>query len=246
MKIVAYYIGENVGNFIQSSMKSLLTFIDFILFIDGGSTDNTLEKIRELNDERIEILKIPYEHWSSEANGNQRNNALNFLKEKFKDEEDIWVLRIDPDEVLDDNGWRLKQLIEYGNRFGIDAFHLKMEHCIWNLGLIDATRPEHFVPFGFFKLNKSLIYPNVEHPVLCGVKGKIENSDICTLWHFRECLQLFEFEKKFQNNFEKSNMHTQEELLKWYYMMILGTYPTRKLDNVDRLPNSIKERFLRK
>lgn len=244
MKIVAYVLGENVEKYIQPCLKSLLSFCDYILYLDGKSVDKTIEKVMQLNDERIEIRTIPFEHWSKEANGKQRNNALNIIKEKFKGEKDVFVLRIDADEVVDDNGFRLKELAEYGLKNDIGAFNINMEHFIYNLGLLDNTMNRHYVPLAFFKLTNYISYPEVEHPCLSNIKGRVKDSDICTIFHLRHALQLFDMKERYLNNLEKSNMHNKQFLDAWYKNLIFGTYLVKRLDDIKRLPKQLKEEFL--
>ncbi|MDI6730514.1 MAG: hypothetical protein QMD06_03115, partial [Candidatus Altarchaeum sp.] len=127
-EICVYYIGENNEDFVTMSLRSVLEFADHVIFLEGHHDPNeetlTVKAIQSLNDERIEIHRIPFEHYHLGANGRQRNRALDIIKEKWPSS---WVLRLDPDEVVDENGYKLRQLAEWGEQNGIFCFNLKME-----------------------------------------------------------------------------------------------------------------------
>ncbi len=71
--VTAVYNGEK---YIENSVRSILnqTFKDFeYLIIDDGSTDNTLEKLQQINDSRIRILQ--------QSNQGQTNALINGIKQ---------------------------------------------------------------------------------------------------------------------------------------------------------------------
>ena len=88
--VTAVYNGEK---YIESSVKSILNqpFEDFeYLIIDDGSTDNTLEKLQQINDSRIRILQ--------QSNQGQTNALINGIKQANGE----LIARLDADD--DSNG----------------------------------------------------------------------------------------------------------------------------------------------
>ena len=237
-KLVVVIMGQNVEKFIGMCLSSVKD-ADAIIYCDGGSTDGTLDKVDKFFrfDAPIpsKIIKNNYNQEDLTMNGKQRNFYLDYLKEHHLGD---WCLCLDADEILEDFGIQnIKQAMQGATPMLLSPI---IHHFVGDLGHEDNTRDQHFAPNRLFCITKDLTYPEVEHPVLQG-KAQTGNIDV-NLWHFRECLGVFETNKKWINNMKKSNMHSEEQLRQWQRDMLFGNYP-RKRVHYDQLPSAIREKF---
>jgi glycosyltransferase involved in cell wall biosynthesis len=237
MKLSIAYIIENEENeFFRMSLKSVLPIADEIVIIDGGSIDGTFKLLDEFKDERIKVIHKPYLHNDKGANGLQREEYLKWVTGD-------WVLVLDGDEILSDNGFLLKEVYA-NNKEGIDVYSVQMVHFIGNLSKRDATfggtpqlspNYKHHVPRRFFRRTPNLSYPHVEHPTLEGFPGKESNIDDVIIYHMGYLKGLDDIIAKYKNHLTKSNIHNPEFLKWWKNAHLLGQYPVAdiKLEDIN-------------
>ncbi|WP_069789917.1 glycosyltransferase family 2 protein [Cyanobacterium sp. IPPAS B-1200] len=87
--IIPVYNGEKT---IQETIKSVLqqTFTDFeLIIINDGSTDNTLEKIAQIEDDRVKVLSFANQGVSAARNLGIANSQGDYLA--FLDTDDLWT-----------------------------------------------------------------------------------------------------------------------------------------------------------
>lgn len=241
MKLITTYIVYNENNlFFKGSLESVLPHVDGVVIIDGGSKDGTLEYLDNLNNNKIHVIHVPYRHDLKEANGMQRNEYLKWIGRIFG-YEDTWVLVIDGDEILADDGYLLREIASNPFIFEnerIYVYSLQMVHFIHNLGHIDSTLNggpavdptwKHFSAPRFFKLTPELYYDEVEHPLLRGWNGKQVGLDNPILYHLGYVKGMESIIKKGQNHRNKSNIHTPEFLTWWIQSHLSGSYPVRDI-----------------
>ena len=227
-------MGQDCKKFIKMSLESVKG-ADNIVYIDGGSTDGTLEFIEAINPD-VRIIHNLFDQDDVGMNGKQRNCYLNYVKEKFPDE---WVLAIDADEVVGDV-YKLKEFVQKAPP-GLYSVH--MRHFQNDLGHEDATRDKHFVPNRLFKVSEAHMYPEVEHSVLIPKnKDNMFSTDVTTIWHLAYIPNLFEIVKRYDNHMRKSNIHTPEFLDDWKDAHLLGIYPRKPVDVTD-IPSVILKNF---
>jgi hypothetical protein len=107
---------ENDGIRLRLSLDSILGWADKIVIVYSPSADNTLEEIKRLNDERIEIIESQYEHDYKGADGKQRNVYLDYIKKNY---EGYWGLVLDADEIISSGDMKkIKELIEDNEHIG--------------------------------------------------------------------------------------------------------------------------------
>lgn len=244
VKLIIAMLAGNCENTIGMTIKSVLNMADeFVIIYDTTSKDKTYDIIEEFRIKypgKFTIIRRDYEHnpLIKNSNSNARNCYLNYLKDNFDGE---WCLVLDGDECVSDFN---KAFLE---QFKDEKLLLspRIHHFVFNLGHEDATRDKHYVPNRLFKIDKSLVYPEGEHPVLVSKnmpEWKIGNIEYPIIWHFREASHIFDILKKHKNNWEKSNIHSKNYLLWWYYSMLFGSYPVKKT-YYGELPQVIKEEF---
>jgi len=223
-EIVAAYIILNEDNiWFKASLQSVLNFVDRVLIIDGGSTDGTLDLIDSFHSPKIIVIHSPWQN----NDGHQRNQYLKFLSMIA---DDAWVLVLDADEVLSDNGDKLREIAEKCNKNGPFIFNPRMEHFIGNLRWINNRAPKHYVPRRFFKFRSNLFYDTTQHPVLRGFPEveEIPNLDDVIIFHYGACKGIEKAIKMYPINLKRSKMHTPEfakQLMDWE---VFGDYPVRE------------------
>ena len=206
-----------------------------------------VKKDRKYRQNFIEIIENKYNQEDKGMNGKQRNFYLNYLKENYPED---WCLVLDADEVLEDFGIeKIRHIISNEKSSGI-IFSPRIHHFIGDIGHEDYTKETHYVPNRLFKINEFLEYPEVEHPVLQSTIVRAKDVDLLWgfssvdvhIWHLRECLGIFNTQKKHENNTNKSNMHNKEYLDWWHKSMLFGNYP-KKVVYYGNIPTPIKKRF---
>lgn len=242
-KINIAYIGENTERFIGMSLESIKNIAKKIIFVDGGSKDNTIKIVKNFCNEhhiKLKLIREKFKHEYTGANGFQRNIYLKYLINTHKNE---WCLVLDPDEVVSDNAEDILKITEELNRRTIEIASIKMRHTIGDLGHEDVTVNEHWVLNRLFKVSDDLFYPETEHPVLSFKKDKLSVliKDI-TIWHLAYSSSAFELHKRYLNHKKKSEIHSKQFLDWWYLSHISGTYPKKQID-ITELPTSVKQRF---
>lgn len=237
-KLVVVIMGQDCEKFIDLALESVKE-ADAVVYIDGGSLGDTLKIVRhykKMYNHNFTILSNNFDQDDPKMNGIQRNTYLNYIKERYFDD---WCLAIDADELVAD----IEDVKKAINSMPGGVYSVKMRHFIGDLGHEDATSEEHFVPNRLFKISCTDKYPEVEHPVLQAKEGvQVGRTKCTTIWHLRECLGIFETYSKYESNLIKSNMHTKEQLDKWYYLMIRGQYPKKEVGWYE-LPQVIRKRF---
>ena len=222
---VCYIVGKGEAEWLQLSIESVDYLADeFVFILDEHVDYDTKIMLRELSDERYKIIN---HRWITV--GDQMNQ---FFKYATGD----WILQLDCDEILGDTGYLLRDYMEGEH----DCYDLRMVHFVYNFGLVDATKPEHFVLRRFYKKTDSLSYPSTEHAVLQGVRNPGIIKDV-TIYHFCHAKRMMRHVKTYEKNLERSRIHTKEFLDWWYKSILLNKYPVKPYDG--DYPAPIKRRF---
>lgn len=251
IKIVCMIMGGNCKNTMDMCIESIIE-VDKIYFLyDTNSIDNTKEKLsnwKNLLNDKLEIWERPCGYHNLEdinANSDARNYYLDKLKVLYPDG-NVWCLVIDADEVVANMNWLL-EIVKNSEPTPNQKIILspRIHHFVYNLGFEDATKDKHYVPRRLFLINNTLFYPNSQHPVLQSTDmGSVINMpmEILHIWHFRECLGVFEYLEKNNININKSDIHTPGYLNWWYNSMLFGSYPVKRVD-YGEIPFVIKKYF---
>ena len=225
--IVAYIILNEDNIWFKASLQSVLHFADRVLIIDGGSTDSTFDLIDSFHSPKITAIHCPWQN----NDGHQRNQYLRYLCETYQITRDnTWVLVMDADEVLSDNGDKLREIAEKCNEKGPFIFNPRMEHFIWNLKWINARAPKHYVPRRFFKFRPNLFYDTTQHPVLRGFPEveEIPNIEDVVIFHYGACEGIEKAIKMYPINLKRSQMHSPEFAKQLMDFEVWGSYPVKE------------------
>ncbi len=241
-KLVVVVMGENCERTIDMCLESVKE-ADAIVYCDGGSDDDTMDKIGEFNGLGDHVLcaviNNDYNQQDKGMNGKQRNFYLDYIKKNYPD---YWCLVLDADEVVSDLN-EIKKFIQVMPR---GVYSPKMRHLIGDLSQEDATKEEHFVLHRLFHISMADYYPEKEHPVLIPAQeNKVipyGGTDCTTIWHLAYCPGIFDIKKRYENHSKKSTIHTAEYLKNWYHQHLFGKYPTKSVNPID-LPKSLLDNF---
>ncbi len=250
MNLIACYLAGNCEQYMDMSLESIEGHVDkTIVVYDTSSKDNTHQKLLEwqqkVGEKDFIILEREYEHDVKclNANANARNFYLKYLQKNYKND---FCLVLDMDEVANEHIKDLKIMLEKHDKEDMCfLFAIKMEHFIQNLSHVDSTQSEHFVKNRLFKIIDDLHYPDGVHTVLnyTGTK-KLFYGEITSLilYHTSYINPLFDIKRRYISNMNRSNIHDEHYLDWWYFSLLTGDYPTRKI-NITTLPEPIKKTF---
>ena len=125
LKISAFIVTLNEASHIQKAVDSL-SFVDEIIVVDSGSTDNTVELAKAAG------AQVHYNPWS--GYGAQKKFALNLCKHE-------WCLNIDGDEIIPQPlAAEIIQAIEAGEA---DVIRLHFNNVFMGSPLSDASHKIH-------------------------------------------------------------------------------------------------------
>jgi len=254
-KLVVCYIGQDCQEFLPLSLDSIKEYADAMVFVDGGSKDNTLDILDKhgfypydyidhadryfKENETRHLIPRDYDQKDKGGNGRARNCYLEFIKKHYNG---WYCLVLDPDEVVDDNFKKFKENYDW-DKMNTDILSLHMRHLINTFGFEDATLQTHFAPHRFFKISDDLFYPETEHPVLSSnQQKKYGASTIFTIWHLRHVRDMFRIKNKYDTDRQRSTSHTPEMLRAYYINHLFGRYPVNPINPID-LPKVIKDHF---
>jgi len=228
---VVSIIGEE-EEFVEACVRSAMRIADEIILVyDPKARDATKDIITELArfDDRIKIIMHKWVEGSD-----QKHYAM---KQATKD----WILFLDSDEILDDEAPTIiKETIENNKDF--DAFAIKGHHYIYNLGLEDASLPEHYWVGRLVKNTDNLSFKKgQQHAILEGYKKQGQINKTC-VHHYGYCKNVQRVMNMFLENMMKRQLHSPEFLVQWKNSHIMGTYPVKPC-TVDQHPRLIREKF---
>jgi len=88
--ITVHCICKNEERWIWYSLMSVIDYVDKILIFDTGSTDNTVDIIKSINNPKIELSEV------GNVNAKQFTNLRNWQLENTKTD---WIMVLDADEI---------------------------------------------------------------------------------------------------------------------------------------------------
>ena len=98
MRLTACLVCFNEERWIDICIESMLPYVDEIICIDGGSTDNTINIIKQYPKVKYYIITQPPQRYKEYAEGERRNIINDLAKGE-------WIIHMDCDELFEDSVW---------------------------------------------------------------------------------------------------------------------------------------------
>lgn len=177
-------IVKNEEKYIAKSIDSVKNIVNEIVIVDTGSTDSTLEILKNYN------VKLYNYKWE-----NDFASARNFAVNKVKSD---WILFLDADEILDEAS--KDNLINYINRTNLDGCHF----IVYNYRSENQNDFTIHYAFRLFRNNRGYYYKGKIHEQIYNEKyknitSKFSNEDII-LHHYGYSVEVLEKKDKRSRN----------------------------------------------
>lgn len=98
MRLTACLVCLNEDRWIDICIESMLPYVDEIICIDGGSTDNTINILKKYSKVKYYIVKQPPQRYKEYSEG-ERRNIINDISHGE------WIIHMDCDELFEDSVW---------------------------------------------------------------------------------------------------------------------------------------------
>jgi glycosyltransferase involved in cell wall biosynthesis len=169
--LVGCMMAMNAAEVLTLSLPSLRASTDEVVFVDGGSTDDSRAIAVRMG---ATLVDSP---WPGH-NATQRQVYLDHLQHRLRDRSDVWAVVLDSDEVL--AGRPVRDLVGDLEHAGHDfAMVARMWLVDTKSGLrYIASRP-HYPDFQLrvFKVGPGLSYTGKVHEVLHGLRSGVKTRD---------------------------------------------------------------------
>jgi len=163
MKVSFAAIILNEEDYIEKMLNNIIGKVDEIVIVDGGSTDKTLDILKDYPNIKL-FEKVFNYHY-----GDQRNFAI--MQTIYP-----WILMLDADEILENEFWEL--LPSLINQDKYDAYGIPRKNFIDNK-FCEETYPDYQVRL--FRRYCRWIYP--VHEELVGFKSSKQLN--CHILHYK-------------------------------------------------------------
>lgn len=126
MLVSSYTLCKNNDDTIRSTLKYAVDSFDDIVIVDSGSTDNTINIIKEFAQEHSKINFIEHEIEDKDL-----VNQFNFALRQCKGD---WLIRLDSDEIYSFSDWNLflLQLDRLTWQLHFHTYHLQKDSFHYN------------------------------------------------------------------------------------------------------------------
>ena len=167
MKVSGYIITKNNGRSLKWALESVYKYLDEIIIVDSGSTDNTVEIAKQYTD------KIYFNEFKDFSD--QRNFAI---KKCTGD----WIFTMDADEVMGENFFNI---FKYLKNSKYKAFLLPRYNLVDINPCVFINGPDHYSEWQvrFFKNDGICYYENPVHHQLKNCKPRLKIPYI-NIFHF--------------------------------------------------------------
>ncbi|NDY96303.1 glycosyltransferase [Wenzhouxiangella limi] len=127
--VTAMVVAFDEEEWVYESIQSILPYVSEVVFVDDNSTDDTLDRVRSIKNEKVRVYC--YEQHGISSLGDLKN----FAQEKASNP---WVIRWDADFIAYDHIGRL--FSDIGNRF--DSYLLSGPNLSGDINHQPRKRPE--------------------------------------------------------------------------------------------------------
>lgn len=220
MKISVSTIVLNEAEYIENALSSC-SFADEIIIVDGGSTDETVEKIISLNDKRIKIVKSQWENDFAK----QRQISL-------KNCTGDWIIRIDADEVFSEEFE--KNIRDYLQKTTVSAVTIRQCNLVGNIHFYSKTYDNFESSPRIFKNIPGLEWKNKIHEVITGIKGLLAQWDVYVVHYGFLNKKRYNSKAEFYSKINGSGFDKKENLI--YRDYNINPRPERSYEKKKLIP----------
>ena len=172
-------MGQDCERTLALAIKSIKEECSHVYFMDGGSTDKSIEIAKELG------AKV----WQNKWDPMQPNMAGIHKKLMFDQAKKLhpgeWCVYLDADEMIEEFGLkRFKKFIEdTPEEELLNVYSVRMRHLIYNFIHEDNTKEDHSTHGRFFKLIDDVTIPPGNHVFFIDTKNKYFQTNNIIFWH---------------------------------------------------------------
>lgn len=217
----------------KESLTSLAGLVEYTVLALGKSEDGTEENLNEINN-----LEVIHTEWDENLRksglilSQQTNLALDYLRNKTKEEKDAWGFYLQADEVIHEKDYdTIKRDIEFADKNGYDAVRFRYFHFWLNHNQIAVGKKWYPVEVRAIKLN-SKIYSEKDAQGFSGIE-KIFDSEVF-IYHYGHVRrkELYELKKKDfhklyheDNEIKKAQEKEEKKYVKGSILNYFGSHP---------------------
>ncbi|RMF92375.1 MAG: glycosyltransferase [Candidatus Schekmanbacteria bacterium] len=199
MKISVSMIALNEAQFIENAIESC-TFADEIVIVDGGSKDETKEKLLDLDDKRIKLIESPWEN----DFGKQRQISLENCTGD-------WIIRIDADEVFSEEFEN--NIKNYLENTTANAVTIRQCNLVGNTHYYSKTYDNFEACPRIFKKLPNVRWVNKIHEVVAGIEGEVAKWDVYVVHYGFLNKERYRKKARFYSKIEGSGFNKEEDLI---------------------------------
>ncbi len=203
MKLSALYCTYNEEEFIKGSIELVLPFVEEVIVVDNGSTDNTLQKVKQIQSDKIKVYDFP------RREPVDMGEVRNFSLSKATGD---WYIQIDADEYYPPESMAsIRYAIE--NAKDELSFRVKYHNLSWRPGFVQKDFGHY--PDRVYKLSAVEGYKGVLPRDMTYVKKEFltapnkKKGDIGVL--------------EYDNEDDKSFVHPRQPILDVYFYHLART-----------------------
>lgn len=253
MKITSCSLIYNDEEIIDMMLMSVVQWADEVVIVDGGSTDLTVNIIKQFQEKypgKIKLIDGPkenpdaYEKQLKDKYGRvMQNGHFGMMKQIALDHvTGDWIFWIDSDECLIDNAKETLIALTQNNQ-KIDCFDIEYIHFVHDFKHIDNSEAIHLGIARFHKKIDGIVFDKYNHSLPTANFKRGTHLKGLYIYHLGYALNLLDVWKRYKRNMIFSEMHMGINQCFWrdwhYYNYPKETSPF----NPHALPTAIKERF---
>lgn len=109
------YNGKSMDYCFMESINSLLCFCDYVIVVDAGSTDGTLQDIQTIKSDKLKIISLHTEDWFKQSGQEKLNYFTNIAIDESEKMGFKYQFNLQADEIVHENSYNsIRKAIKVG------------------------------------------------------------------------------------------------------------------------------------